>query len=367
MENQTIHVTIGILTILICFLLIKRNYQNKFHLDYIIIHTFLLLVSSLIYKGIKSYDIGTSFFDLIHILHIGSFIYLTLHVESAIKGHKTKISLLFCIPIVLYMLIMILNYYGIYILNYNTVKSDILLLKIDNPRFFSDKILIKSIGVIPLFVYLFRLCFKHIHFSNTIKKKRLYEIWIYGYLFILVETILITNCYYFNITNPVFDNTIALIIRINAMVSVIFFLSNPFILKYLPLIKKINIIEEKIHVDTFSRVENLFKNEKAYLKKRITIEEVVDRIGTNKKKVQKAIFANSQLNFNDFVNSYRIDRSIQLINSNYLIKKNLKSLSVESGFNSHQTFYRAFKRNKGCTPTEYWKDFRNSKISEEKT
>jgi AraC-like DNA-binding protein len=367
MGNHIIDITIGILIILICFLSIKRNYQNKFHLDYIINHTFLLLASSLIYKGIMSYDIGTSFFDLIHILHIGSFIYLTLHVESAIKGNKTKISPLFGIPIVLYMLVMILNYYGIYILNYHTVKSSVLLLKIDNPIFFSDKILIKSIGVIPIFVYLFRLCFKHIRFSNTIRKKRLYEIWIYSYLFILVETILITNCYYFNITNPVFDNTIQLIIRINAMASVIFFLSNPFILKYLPLIKGINIIEEKNHVDTFSMVQYFFKNEKAYLKKRITIKDVVDHIGTNKKKVQKAIFSKSQLNFNDFVNSYRIERSIELIDSNYLIKKNLKSLSVESGFNSHQTFYRAFKKNKGCTPTEYWKDFKNSKISEEKT
>ena len=364
MENRIIDAAIGILIILICFLWIKRNYQNKFHLDYIIIHTALLLVASLTYKGIMSYDIGTSFFDLTHILHIGSFIYLTLHVESAIKGYKTKISPLFCIPIILYILIMILNYYGIYILKYNTVKLDVLLLKIDNPIFFSDKILIKAIGVIPLFLYLFRLCAKHIRLSNTIKKKRLYEIWIYSYLFILVETILITNCYYFNIINPVFDNTIQLIIRINAMASIIFFLCNPFILKYLPLIKGINIIEKKIHVDTFSMVHFFFNNEEAYLKKRITIEDVVDRIGTTKKKVQKAILANSQLNFNDFVNSYRINRSIELIDSNYLIKKNLKSLSVESGFNSHQTFYRAFKKNKGCTPTEYWKDF---KISEEKT
>jgi AraC-like DNA-binding protein len=358
-----IDAAIGILILLICFLWVKRNYQNKFHLDYILIHTALLLISSLIYKGILSYDIGTSFFDLINILHIGSFVYLILHVQSAIKGYKTKITPLFCIPIVLYILIMILNYYGIYILKYNTVKMDFLLLKIDNPIFFSDKILIKSIGVIPLFVYLLRLCLKHIHLSNTIKKKQLYKIWIYSYLFILFETLLITNYYYFNITNPVFDNTIQLIIRINVMTSFTFFLFNPFILKYLPLIKKINIIENKIHEDTFFNVQFFLLNEKAYLKKRITIEDVVNRIGTNKKKVQKAIFANSQLNFNDFLNSYRINRCIELIHSNYLIKKNLKSLSLESGFNSHQTFYRAFKKNKGCTPTEYWKDFKNSKIS----
>ena len=355
MENPIINIVLILLLGLFVFLFVKRNNANKFHLDYIIIHTFLLLVSTIIYKGIYFNTVEIIFFDLINILHITSFVFLILHVKSAIKGSKSKINWFFFIPIVLYFLIIILNYFGVYILHYKTKKVYFLLLQIVDPIYFSDKLLIKLVGNFALLVYLFKLCMNHINSSVTIKKIRLYKIWIYSYLFILFETLLLNFSYYFSFLNPVFDTYIHLIVRINVVSALLFFLVNPVLLNYLPLIERIHIFDPTMLEDTFVMVKNLFQNEHLYLNKRLTIEDVVIRVDSTKKKVQKAILVNTQLNFNDFVNAYRVEKSIELINNNYLIKMNLKSLAIASGFNSHQTFFRAFKKVKGCTPTEYRK------------
>ncbi len=366
MENQIIDAVIILLIALVFFLVIKRNHQNKFHLDYIIIHTVLLLSATSLFKGIQFYNIGSVFFDLINILHISSFVFLILHVCSAIQGYKKEISYLFFIPLILYTLIIILNYFEVYLLNYKTVKSNILLLKINNPVYFSDKVFVKSIVSISLFIYLLRICLKEIRISNRIKKIQLYEIWIYSYLFVLIETILITSCYYFNIINPVFDEGIQLIILINSILSLIFFIFNPVLFSYFPLLKKVDIIEQFLIEETYSKIENLMKNEKAYLKRRLTIYDIMAHTGCNKLKVQKAILTNTKLNFNDFVNSYRVNRVVELIEKGYLINKNLKSLSEDAGFNSPQTFYRAFKKIKGVTPTKYWTKIRVLKLKEAK-
>jgi AraC-like DNA-binding protein len=356
MAKDIINTVLGTLILLILFLFLKRNRENKFHLDFIIIHMALLIFSAFTYKGIYFYAIGMSFFDFINIAHLLSFVFLTLHVESALKGYRAKIKWQYFIPVILYLFITTLNYYGIYLLNYKTTKTFFLLTKIDNPIYFSDKLLVKLIASLTLFGHLFNLCLTHIQFSVTLKKKKAYKIWIYSYLFLLTETILVTNGYYFNFINPVFDETINKVVRINAIMHLIFFLLNPTLLNYLPLIKKVNVFNKVMGDNIFTMLNNLFQNEKLYLSKRLTIEQVANRAGFSKKKIQKAIFTKTQLNFNDFVNTYRVENAIKLMKDNYLVYKNLKSLASEVGFNSHQTFFRAFKKVKKCTPTEYRKN-----------
>lgn len=355
MGSHIINIVLILLLGLIVFIFIKRNNANKFHLDYFIIHTFLLLLSTAIYKGIIFNIVDVVFFDLINTLHIASLVFLILHVKSAIKGVKSKINWFFLIPNALYFLIITLNYFGVYILNYRTEKVIFLLVQIIDPIYFSDKMLIKLVANTTLVVYLFKFCNDHINSSVTIKKIRLYKVWIYSYQFLMFETLLLNCSYYFSVFNPIFDSYIHLMTRINAILSLIFFFMYPVFLNYLPLIKRVDVFDREIIENTFTLVKNLFQNERLYLKKRITIEDVVNSVGSTKKKVQKAILINTQLNFNDFVNAHRINKSIELINNNYLIKMNLKSLAIASGFNSHQTFYRAFKKVMGCTPTEYRK------------
>ncbi|MGY0035412.1 helix-turn-helix domain-containing protein [Pedobacter sp. NJ-S-72] len=56
-------------------------------------------------------------------------------------------------------------------------------------------------------------------------------------------------------------------------------------------------------------------------------------------------------NFAGYVNEFRINEACCLIADNKSIK--LEEIGYEVGFNSKSTFYEAFKKHKGTTPTLY--------------
>ena len=66
------------------------------------------------------------------------------------------------------------------------------------------------------------------------------------------------------------------------------------------------------------------------------------------------------LNFNDFINGYRVAEFKQQIylpdNKNFTIL----SVALDCGFNSKSTFNRAFKKSEGKSPKE-WKDLEMKK------
>ena len=59
------------------------------------------------------------------------------------------------------------------------------------------------------------------------------------------------------------------------------------------------------------------------------------------------------MNFNDFVNKYRINAFLQKIAEGEHNIQTFLSLAFECGFNSKSTFNRAFKRATSLNPKEY--------------
>lgn len=57
-------------------------------------------------------------------------------------------------------------------------------------------------------------------------------------------------------------------------------------------------------------------------------------------------------NFNEFINSYRIEHAKKLL-ADLSIDRTNYALALDSGFNSERTFYSAFKANTGQTPNQY--------------
>ena len=80
---------------------------------------------------------------------------------------------------------------------------------------------------------------------------------------------------------------------------------------------------------------------------------VADRLGTHSKKVSQIINQGFGMNFNDYINSYRIESVIQKIDAGETSSQTIMGLAYDAGFNSKSTFNRAFKRLKNMTPKEY--------------
>ena len=69
--------------------------------------------------------------------------------------------------------------------------------------------------------------------------------------------------------------------------------------------------------------------------------------------IRNAIRASHFDNFKAFLNYHRIVHAVALIDGGYLDKHIINSLSVDSGFKSPVTFFRAFKDQKKQTPSAY--------------
>ncbi|MEL6193742.1 MAG: helix-turn-helix domain-containing protein, partial [Bacteroidota bacterium] len=60
-------------------------------------------------------------------------------------------------------------------------------------------------------------------------------------------------------------------------------------------------------------------------------------------------------NFSDYVNAYRVEEVIRLLNHPDFASYSFLALGLEAGFNSKSTFFSVFKKMTGKTPSEYKK------------
>ena len=96
-----------------------------------------------------------------------------------------------------------------------------------------------------------------------------------------------------------------------------------------------------------------FEQKKPYLKQNLSINEVSVEINIPLKLLSFIINQYFKLNFNDFVNKYRVEWIVNRIQNGDLDRFTLSSISQEAGFSNKTTFLSAFKKVHNCTPTQF--------------
>lgn len=118
-----------------------------------------------------------------------------------------------------------------------------------------------------------------------------------------------------------------------------------------------NITEDKNEIPDFDlwkeKIETLMLVDKMYENPELVISDLSNKLSTHSKKISQLINQGFNMNFNDFVNHYRIKAVIQKIEEGEHTIQTLLSLAFECGFNSKSTFNRAFKRSTSLSPKEY--------------
>lgn len=118
-----------------------------------------------------------------------------------------------------------------------------------------------------------------------------------------------------------------------------------------------NLAEDKNAIPDFDlwkeKIEALMMVDKMYENPALVISDLSNKLSTHSKKVSQVINQGFNMNFNDFVNHYRISAVKQKIEEGEHTIQTLLSLAFESGFNSKSTFNRAFKRSTSLSPKEY--------------
>ena len=96
-------------------------------------------------------------------------------------------------------------------------------------------------------------------------------------------------------------------------------------------------------------------SEKPYLNPQLTLTDLATQLNTSPSTISKTINSCFKQNFNDYINTYRVEdvkRKLQDGTDSHL---SLLGIALDSGFNSKATFNRAFKKHTKLSPSEFLK------------
>jgi AraC-like DNA-binding protein len=112
-----------------------------------------------------------------------------------------------------------------------------------------------------------------------------------------------------------------------------------------------NFIDDNLKCEIIEKFEQVLNEEKIYKNPKVNLNDVANKIGTNRTYLSGIINDCYHENFSSLINRYRItDARIILINGNN--DKPIKAIAIDLGFSSLSAFYRSFKSTTGITPAE---------------
>lgn len=101
------------------------------------------------------------------------------------------------------------------------------------------------------------------------------------------------------------------------------------------------------------KLKDYLKNDKPYLSPKLTISDLSGYLNINSNRISQVINEKTGLNFNDFLNLFRIEEAKKLLSSPEYRKLTIDALALKAGFHSKSTFYAAFKKHTGITPRQF--------------
>jgi AraC-like DNA-binding protein len=100
-------------------------------------------------------------------------------------------------------------------------------------------------------------------------------------------------------------------------------------------------------------LDHYFVSSKAFLQPNLTISEVAVATGLPVRELSYLINAYHKKRFSDYLNEMRIAHFLSQVDASTLDNFTIESIALSAGFSSRSSFYRAFNRFYGCTPSDY--------------
>ena len=111
--------------------------------------------------------------------------------------------------------------------------------------------------------------------------------------------------------------------------------------------------DDTLLLDWKPKILVLVRDERAYEDPELSLSQVARQLKTNPSIISKVINQGFKLNFNDFVNFYRIEAVKDKLTAGEQKTQTLLGIAYDCGFNSKATFNRAFKKAAGVSPKEW--------------
>ncbi|MFY0629439.1 MAG: helix-turn-helix transcriptional regulator [Flavobacteriaceae bacterium] len=118
-------------------------------------------------------------------------------------------------------------------------------------------------------------------------------------------------------------------------------------------------IDKKYSNENFQKELNkllaFMEEEEPYLDASLTLQKLAEKVEIPSREVSILINLNLNQHFFDFVNQYRIRKAEKMLLNSEKENLTIQQVMYDVGFNSKSSFYTAFKKQTGATPSEYRK------------
>lgn len=111
--------------------------------------------------------------------------------------------------------------------------------------------------------------------------------------------------------------------------------------------------ESKEEPEQLKNLLNFMDMEKSYLDDKLTLQKLAEQMSMPEKQLSLLINKHTGKHFFDFINEFRINYAKALLKDQPQLT--VQEVLYEVGFNSKSSFYTAFKKETGVTPTDYRK------------
>ncbi|MBK9938526.1 MAG: AraC family transcriptional regulator [Chitinophagaceae bacterium] len=112
-------------------------------------------------------------------------------------------------------------------------------------------------------------------------------------------------------------------------------------------------VADEVLTEWKPKLLGLLQEEKIYEDPELTLTQVAKQLQSNPSFISMVVNRGFGLNFNDFINQFRIEAVKEMLKKGEHKKQTLLGIAYECGFNSKATFNRAFKKVTGLTPKEW--------------
>lgn len=351
-----------LLMMLLIFLVIhlrnSKTKHNKSYLSFFVAH----IMSNLVINFLGLLSLGNFLPIPIEITLLVKYIgllYLFLFAETVFRKNKSKFSkilFIFCLTIFVFFA---LNHFGyrflepkFYNRDFSYIENSTLTLYY---RDYAISFVIFSLITLLMILKIFLDGYKNLEIKSS--KSILFKNWFILYWGIITLNIILSIIIGVLLKGRVLNEFFSNIVQLLYLTEFLFLTFSPKILSYLPKLSYLKpevILNRQVH-ENYGNLKTVLVSKLLFLDPDFSLSKMSFHSNQKERQIRMVLKDSEFGNFKYFVNYHRIQHASELIENGYLEKHTINSLSKDSGYNSHQTFFRVFKEIKGCTPQAYSK------------
>ena len=339
---------------IIVFLLKNISTAKNKNLRFLLLH-FILIVLVLVSRLLDHINLISINITLATTLVILIFLAYYFYIFN-LKNNKSSFKVNLLIPLIFFIIINLFE---------NQIFSDFKIKSFKIIRF-SNEVFITISNILTYFLlipYILTLIWINIQktYNVTAKatiEKKILKKWIIPYT-LLITLFFIFSAFPSKLFGKNFVNVFYFINSVILFIMATYLLFSPKLLVNISKsfsLKTTNPLKSK----ELLVIDNLLSKKQYFLDNKMHLIKFTAIINKNPVQTRKILKENNYDNFKDYLNSFRVKYLKDLIDKGFLNTYSIDTAMKKSGFGSHQTMSRTFKKHYNTTVKEYWQKMKST-------